>query len=200
MLRTREFYTMYVMFVLMVTGGLLVTANVGSITQSWGYTTAQLTLVATLSPLANGGARIFWGSVSDKLGRERTMVLTFGLQAICLLAVVMLGQTSVAWYITAIVLVYFTWGQIYSLFPATSGDYFGSRHATSNYALLYTAKGTAAFIILWLGPFLFEQTGSWTMGLYVSAAMALASAVMALQLRVLGARLKAAGSPATATA
>jgi OFA family oxalate/formate antiporter-like MFS transporter len=137
--------------------------------------------------------------VSDKLGRERTMVLTFGLQSICLLAVVMLGQTSVAWYITAIVLVYFTWGQMYSLFPATSGDYFGSRHATSNYAVLYTAKGTAAFIILWLGPFLFEQTGSWTMGLYVSAAMAFVSAVMALQLRVLGARLRSAGTPATAT-
>lgn len=199
-LRTREFYTMYVMFVLMVTGGLLVTANVGPITQSWGYTTAQLTLVATLSPLANGAARVFWGWASDKLGRERTMVLTFGLQAVFLLAVVTLGQTSVVWYITAIVLVYFTWGQIYALFPATSGDYFGSRYATANYAVLYTAKGTAAFIILWLGPFLFERTGSWTMGFYVSAAMALVSAVMALRLGAAGARLKAASAvPAAAT-
>ena len=198
-LRTREFYMMYVMFVLMVTGGLLVTANVGPITSSWGYTTAQLTLVATLSPLANGAARIFWGWASDKLGREQTMVLTFALQAICLLAVVMFGQTSVTWYITAIVLVYFTWGQIYSLFPATSGDYFGSKNATSNYAVLYTAKGTAAFLILWLGPFLFEQTGSWTTGLYVSAGMAVVAAVMALQLRVAGLRLKAAaGVPASA--
>ena len=198
-LRTREFYMMYVMFVLMVTGGLLVTANVGPITSSWGYTTAQLTLVATLSPLANGAARVFWGWASDKLGRERTMVLTFALQAICLLAVVMFGRTSVTWYITAIVLVYFTWGQIYSLFPATSGDYFGSRNATSNYAVLYTAKGTAAFLILWLGPFLFERTGSWTTGLYVSAGMAVVAAVMALQLRVAGARLKAAAAvPASA--
>lgn len=198
-LRTREFYTMYVMFVLMVTGGLLVTANVGPITRSWGYTTAQLTLVATLSPLANGAARIFWGWASDKLGREQTMVLTFALQALCLLAVVMFGQTSVTWYITAIVLVYFTWGQIYSLFPATSGDYFGSKNATSNYAVLYTAKGTAAFLILWLGPFLFEQTGNWTTGLYVSAGMAVVAAVMALQLRAAGLRLKAAAAvPASA--
>jgi len=198
-LRTREFYTMYVMFVLMVTGGLLVTANVGPITRSWGYTTAQLGLVATLSPLANGAARIFWGWASDKLGREPTMVLTFALQAICLLAVVVFGQTSITWYITAIVLVYFTWGQIYSLFPATSGDYFGSKNATSNYAVLYTAKGTAAFLILSLGPFLFEQTGSWTTGLYVSSGMALVAAVMALQLRAAGARLKAAAAvPAAA--
>jgi OFA family oxalate/formate antiporter-like MFS transporter len=190
---------MYVMFVLMVTGGLLVTANAGPITQSWGYTTAQLTLVATLSPLANGASRIFWGWASDKLGRERTMVLSFGLQAICLFLVVTFGQTSVTWFITAIVLVYFTWGQIYSLFPATSGDYFGSRNATSNYAVLYTAKGTAAFLILWLGPFLFEQTGSWAMGFYVSAGMALTAAVMALGLRASAARLKAASVPAAAT-
>jgi OFA family oxalate/formate antiporter-like MFS transporter len=198
-LRTPQFYTMYVMFVLMVTGGLLVTANAGPITQSWGYTTAQLTLVATLSPLANGASRIFWGWASDKLGRERTMVLSFGLQAICLFLVVTFGQTSVTWFITAIVLVYFTWGQIYSLFPATSGDYFGSRNATSNYAVLYTAKGTAAFLILWLGPFLFEQTGSWAMGFYVSAGMALTAAVMALGLRASAARLKAASVPAAAT-
>ena len=198
-LRTPQFYTMYVMFVLMVTGGLLVTANAGPITQSWGYTTAQLTLVATLSPLANGASRIFWGWASDKLGRERTMVLSFGLQAICLFLVVALGRTSVTWFITTIVLVYFTWGQIYSLFPATSGDYFGSKHATSNYAILYTAKGTAAFIILWLGPFLFEQTGSWAMGFYVSAAMALTSALMAFGLRASGARLKAASVPAPVT-
>jgi hypothetical protein len=94
--------------------------------------------------------------------------------------------------------VYFTWGQIYALFPATSGDYFGSAHATSNYAVLYTAKGTAAFLILWLGPFLFEQTGSWATGLYVSAGMAVVAAVMALQLRAAGARLKGAAVPAAA--
>jgi OFA family oxalate/formate antiporter-like MFS transporter len=198
-LRTPQFYWMYVMFVLMVTGGLLVTANAGPIANSWGYTTAQLTLAATLSPLANGASRIFWGWASDKLGRESTMVLSFGLQSICLFLVVTLGQTSVVWFITGLVLVYFTWGQIYALFPATSGDYFGSRNATANYAILYTAKGTAAFIILWLGPFLFQRTGSWTMGFYVSAVMALVSALMALRLRSAGARLKAASVPPAAT-
>src|SRR5688572_21493431 len=199
-LRTREFYTMYVMFVLMVTGGLLVTANVGPITRSWGYTTAQLGLVATLSPLANGAARIFWGWASDKLGREPTMVLTFALQAICLLAVVVFGQTSITWYITAIVLVYFTWGQIYSLFPATSGDYFGSRHATSNYAVLYSAKGVASIIGGWFGAFLYEQSGSWAMGFYGSALMALIAAGMAFGLRHAAAASKAKDATVAAAA
>jgi MFS transporter, OFA family, oxalate/formate antiporter len=192
MLRTPQFYMMYFMFVLMATGGLLVTANAGPIAASWGYSTAVLTMAATLSPLANGGARIFWGWASDKLGRESTMVLSFTLQAICLFLVVAAGQFSPAWFVASLILVYFTWGQIYSLFPATSGDYFGSRHATSNYAVLYTAKGVASIIGGWVGALLFEQFGSWTVGFYGSAIMALIAAVMALRLRAAAAVLNAA--------
>jgi OFA family oxalate/formate antiporter-like MFS transporter len=191
MLRTPQFYMMYVMFVLMATGGLLVTANAGPIARSWGYTTAVLTLAATLSPLANGGSRIFWGWASDRLGRETTMVVAFILQAICLFSVVALGQISAAWFIVTLVLVYFTWGEIYSLFPATSGDYFGSRYATSNYAVLYTAKGVAAIIGGWIGALLYEQSGSWAMGFYGSAIMALVAAGMAVSLRASAARAKA---------
>lgn len=183
MLRTPQFYTMYVMFVLMATGGLLVTANAGPMARSWGLSAAALTLAATLSPLANGAARVFWGWISDRLGRENTMILTFVLQAICLFLVVAIGQTSAAWFSFTLVLVYFTWGQIYSLFPATAGDYFGTRHATSNYAVLYTAKGTAAIIGGWFGAILFERSGSWTLGFYGSAVMALIAAGMAVALR-----------------
>jgi len=192
MLRTPQFYFMYVMFVLMATGGLLVTANAGPIARSWGYSAELLALAATLSPLANGGSRIFWGSVSDKLGRESTMMLSFLLQAMCLFLVVMFGQRSPAWFVTSLVLVYFTWGQIYSLFPATSGDYFGSRHATSNYAVLYTAKGVAAVLGGWIGAILAERSGSWALGFYGSALMALVAAVMAMRLRAAAAALKAA--------
>jgi OFA family oxalate/formate antiporter-like MFS transporter len=183
MLRTPQFYTMYGMFLLMSTGGLLVTANAGPMAQSWGITASALTLAATLSPLANGSARVFWGWASDRLGRENTMVFTFLLQAICLMLVVAVGHISGAWFAFSLVLVYFTWGQIYSLFPSTAGDYFGTRHATSNYAVLYTAKGAASIIGGWFGAFLYEQSGSWTIGIYGSAAMALVAAVMAIGLR-----------------
>ena len=186
---------MYLMFVLMATGGLLVTANAGPIARSWGYTTAVLTLAATLSPLANGASRIFWGWASDRLGRETTMVVAFFLQALCLFLVVAVGQISGAWLALTLVLVYFTWGEIYSLFPATSGDYFGTRHATSNYAVLYTAKGVAAILGGWVGALLYEQSGSWTMGFYGSALMALTAAAMAVGLRASAARAKAAAPP-----
>jgi MFS transporter, OFA family, oxalate/formate antiporter len=191
MLRTPQFYMMYVMFVLMATGGLLVTANAGPIARSWGYTTAALTLAATLSPLANGASRIFWGWASDRLGRETTMVIAFLLQAICLFLVVAVGQISGTWFALTLVLVYFTWGEIYSLFPATSGDYFGSRHATSNYAVLYTAKGVAAIIGGWIGALLYEQSGTWVTGFYGSAVMALIAAAMAVGLRAAALKAKA---------
>ena len=199
MLRTPQFYVMYAMFVLMATGGLLVTANAGSMASSWGLTTAALTLAATLSPLANGASRVFWGWASDRLGRENTMILTFVLQAVCLFMVVVVGRISGAWFAASLVAVYFTWGQIYSLFPATSADYFGTRHATSNYAVLYTAKGAAAVVGPWFGTILYEQTGSWSMGFYGSAVMALIAAVMAFGLRAATATAKAraAGIPAT---
>jgi MFS transporter, OFA family, oxalate/formate antiporter len=197
-LRSPRFYQMYVMFVLMATGGLLVTANAGPMARSWGLSAAALTWAATLSPLANGAARVFWGSTSDKLGRENTMILTFVLQAIALFLVVAVGSTSAVMFSVTLVLVYFTWGQIYSLFPATSGDYFGTRHATSNYAVLYTAKGTASIIGGWVGTMLYEQSGSWTTGFYGSAVMALIAAALAVNLK--SARASAAAATAAVPA
>jgi OFA family oxalate/formate antiporter-like MFS transporter len=196
-LRTTQFYVLYVAFVLMATGGLLVTANAGPMARSWGF---SITLAATLSPLANGTARIFWGWASDRVGRENTMIVTFVLQAICLVAVATLGHTSATWFVVSLIAVYFTWGQIYSLFPAMSGDYFGVRHATSNYAVLYTAKGVASIIGGYVGALLYERSGTWAMGFYGSAVMALIAAGLAYGLRhaLSTARAKAAKIPVTA--
>jgi OFA family oxalate/formate antiporter-like MFS transporter len=182
-LRTPQFYALYVAFVLMSTGGLLVTANAGPIARSWGLSAAALTLAATLSPLANGASRIFWGWASDRLGRENTMIVAFTLQAFFLYLAVTIGQQSAALFAFTLVMVYFTWGEIYSLFPATSGDYFGTRHATSNYAVLYTAKGTASIMGGWVAAMLYEQSGSWAVGFYGSAVMALVAAGIAFGLR-----------------
>jgi OFA family oxalate/formate antiporter-like MFS transporter len=183
MMRTPQFYAMYVAFFLMSIGGLLVTAQAGPIARTWGYSTGVLTLAASLSPLANGGSRIFWGWASDKIGRETAMIIAFILQAICLLLVLGLGQISGALFAFSLVLVYFTWGEIYSLFPATAGDYFGTRHATSNYGVLYTAKGVASIAGGYVGALLYEQFGTWSVGFYGSAALALVAAALAFGLR-----------------
>jgi OFA family oxalate/formate antiporter-like MFS transporter len=196
-LSTPRFYVMYIAFVLMATGGLLVTANAGPMARSWGF---SITLAATLSPLANGAARIFWGWASDRLGRENTMILTFVLQALCLVGVATVGHISSAWFAASLVAVYFTWGQIYSLFPSTSGDYFGTKHATSNYAVLYSAKGVASIIGGYMGALLYERSGSWAMGFYGSAVMALVAAVLAFGLRSANATAQAKAAKVAVTA
>ncbi|HEY3157819.1 MAG TPA: oxalate/formate MFS antiporter [Vicinamibacterales bacterium] len=193
MLKTPQFYMMYASFVMMATGFLLATANLAPIARSWGLTAAAVTLAATFSPLANGASRIFWGWASDRTGRENAMILAFTLNAACLVSVLKLGQLSGGWFAFSLVLVYFTGGQIYSLFPSTTADYFGTRHATSNYAVLYTAKGVAAFIGAWGGPLLFERFGSWDACFYGSAALALIAAALAFGLRISVAAPRAAG-------
>jgi hypothetical protein len=93
--------------------------------------------------------------------------------------------------VATLVAVYFTWGQIYSLFPSTSGDYFGTKHATSNYAVLYTAKGVASIIGGYVAALLFERSGSWAVGFYGSAVMAMVAAVLAYRLRTAQATARA---------
>ena len=189
---------MYVAFVLMATGGLLVTANAGPMARSWGF--SRLTLAATLSPLANGAARVFWGWASDRLGRENTMIFTFVLQALCLVASPTLGQSSSAWFVATLVAVYFTWGQIYSLFPSTSGDYFGTKHATSNYAVLYTAKGVASIIGGYVGAFSSSSPAAGRWASTGAPSMALVAAVLAYGLRASQATAKARTAKIPATA
>ena len=183
MLRTPHFYFLYVMFVMMSTGGLLVTAQAGPMAQSFGLPLAALTAALTLSPIANGTSRIFWGWVSDQIGREQTMALAFFLNAACLFLVLTLGRTSGVWFTVTLALTFFTWGEIFSLFPSTCADWFGSRHATSNYAFLYTAKGVASILAGGVAAVLYQQFGSWSAAFYGSAALALLAGMMAVGLR-----------------
>ena len=111
------------------------------------------------------------------------MIVAFSLQAICLLLVLTLGRLSPAFFIVTLVLVFFTCGEVFSLFPSTSADYFGTRNATSNYAWLYSAKGMASILGGYVAALLYERFGTWTACFYGSAALALIAAVMAAWLR-----------------
>ncbi|HML18770.1 MAG TPA: oxalate/formate MFS antiporter [Bryobacteraceae bacterium] len=183
MLRTPQFYMMFAMALMMGIGGLMATAQVGPMSKTLGYSAAILTLSLTINPLANGGGRLFWGWVSDLFGREQTMVAAFGLQALILLSVVTLGKTSPAMFVVTVALVFFTWGEVYSLFPSACADFFGAKNASSNYSFLYSAKGVASIMGGGLAAKLFEKTGSWDYGFYACAAMAFVTAFMALGLK-----------------
>ncbi len=199
MLRTPQFYVLFVMALMMGIGGLMVTAQVAPMAETLKIGTAALTLSLTLNPLANGGARIFWGWASDRLGRERTMLIAFFLQSVFLLGVVTVGNRSAASFIVMLVLVYFTWGEVYSLFPSLCADWFGSKNASSNYSFIYSAKGAASILGGGLAALLFEKTGSWNYGFYICSGLALLSAIMAWGLRSMPLPAKPASRTSSAT-
>ena len=199
MLRTPQFYVLYVMFVMMATGGLLVTANAGPIAALWGIPAAALAAAVSFNALANAGSRIFWGWVSDFIGRELTMGVAFFLQAVCLVLVLTVGRLSGTLFTVTLVLTFFTWGQVFSLFPSLVGDYFGTKSATENYGVMYTAKGVASIIAGGVAAQLFERFGSWSACFYGSAALALTASVIAFGLRATrSARAVPLGVPAPA--
>jgi len=178
---------------MMATGGLLVTANAGPMAASWHISVAALTIATSLNAAANGASRIFWGWISDRTGRELAMGVAFLLQAFCLLLTLTLGRISGVMFSITLVLTFFTWGEVFSLFPSLLADYYGARNATSNYGVLYSAKGVSSIIGGVVAATLYEQFGSWDACFYGSAALALIAAAMAFGLRASVAAPGAAG-------
>src|SRR5436190_13185513 len=150
------FWVMYLMFVLVGAGGLMATAQLAPIAKDFkidgipvslvGLTLPALTFALSIDRILNGVTRPFFGWVSDNIGRENTMFIAFGLEAIGIYALSMLGQDPVMFVILS-GLVFFAWGEIYSLFPSTCTDVYGVKYATTNAGLLYTAKGTASLLV-----------------------------------------------------
>lgn len=182
MLRTPQFYVLYLMMLAIGIGGLMATAQVAPVGRNFGVGAAAMTIALSLNPLGNGMARIGWGWVSDSFGRERTMALAFGLQAILLASVVTVGRMGDVWFVVTMALVFLTWGELYVLFPTVSADMFGARNAASNYAFLYSTKGVSSILAGGLAAKLFEGTGTWNYAFYGSACLALCSALGALGL------------------
>ncbi|MFE1597652.1 oxalate/formate MFS antiporter [Methylobacterium sp. ID0610] len=188
MVRTPIFWVMYAMFVMMAAGGLMATAQLGPIAKDFkiadvpvsllGITLPALTFAATLDRVLNGVTRPFFGWVSDHIGRENTMFLSFAIEGLGIYALSVFGSDPFA-FVLLTGLVFFAWGEIYSLFPATCGDTFGTKYAATNAGLLYTAKGTAALIVPYTS-LLTTWTGSWHAVFIAAAALNIIAALMAL--------------------
>jgi len=182
------FWVMYVMFVLVGAGGLMATAQLAPIATDFqiakipvsllGLTLPALTFALSIDRVLNGLTRPFFGWVSDHIGRENTMFISFGLEAVGIWALSQFGRDPALFVILSGV-VFFAWGEIYSLFPSTCTDVYGVKYATTNAGLLYTAKGTAALLVP-LANVLAAASGDWRAVFLVAALMNLAAAIMAL--------------------
>ena len=183
MLRTPQFYVLFLMMLMIGIGGLMATAQVAPVARNFKVGATALAVALSLNPLGNGISRFLWGRVSDSLGRERTMAVAFALQAIFLASVTTLGRQGDVWFVVTMALVFLTWGELYVLFPVVLADMFGARHAASNYSFLYITKGLSSILAGGLAAQLFEKTGTWNYAFYGSAALALCSALGAMGLR-----------------
>ena len=169
MLKTPAFYLLYVMMTMLAMGGLMATAQLGPIAKDFkvadssvsllGLTMAALPFALSLDRILNGVTRPFFGWVSDHIGRENTMFIAFGLEGVAIFLLITFAHVPVLFVIFS-GLTFFGWGEIYSLFPATCGDLFGRKFATTNYGLLYTAKGTASLLVP-IGSLIAGSSGNW---------------------------------------
>ena len=176
MLASPIFWILYVMFILVSASGLMVAAQVAIIAKDYGvsqtvlmFGATTLTVAGIIDNLANGGARPFFGWVSDQIGREYTMAIAFTAGGLAYWLLGTAGTTPWTFVICAAI-VFFTWGEIFSLFPSTCTDMFGPKYATTNTSLLYTAKGLSAFIVP-LANILKTYSGNWHTVFAVAAIM-----------------------------
>lgn len=156
MAETPQFWIMYVMMTMVATGGLMAVAQLNPMAVDFKVdkvpvsilwlSMPALTFALSADRLVNGLCRPFWGWVSDHIGREKTMALAFGLEA-CAIFVLIKFASNPLMFVVFSAFTFFGWGEIFSLFPALCGDFFGRKHATANYGFLYTAKGTASVLV-----------------------------------------------------
>jgi OFA family oxalate/formate antiporter-like MFS transporter len=167
MLRSSSFYLLYLMMTLVTASGLMLSAQLKPIAVSYGYDKfglfagfTVLTFTLSLNQVLNGSARPFFGWVSDRIGRYDTMAIVFVMEAIAIVALTLVVGRPF-WFIVTSALMFFAWGDIYSLFPAAIADIFGSKHATTNYGIQYTAKGLGSILAGPGAALLMAATGSW---------------------------------------
>lgn len=185
--RKPVFWVMYAMFVMVGAGGLMAVAQLAPIAKDFkiaevpvhivGLVLPALTFALAIDRVLNGITRPFFGWVSDYIGRELTMLIAFGLEAVGIMALYAFGRDPVA-FVVLTGLVFFAWGEIYSLFPSTCADTFGAKNAAANAGLLYTAKGTASLLVP-LSSVLVAATGNWHSVFITAAALNAIAALMA---------------------
>jgi OFA family oxalate/formate antiporter-like MFS transporter len=185
MLQNPIFWLLFVMMSMMSTSGLMVVSNVGPFANEYKVAQvlvlgmAALPLSLTLSRFTNGLTRPFFGWVSDHIGREMTMALAFSLE--CLAIVVLFAFIDrPALFVVLTGLVFFGWGEIFSLFPSTLTDTFGPQYAATNYGFLYIAQGVGSILGGPAAAFLKQSTGSWTAVFIVVAVLDALTALLAV--------------------
>jgi len=186
MAKTPVFWLTYVLFVAVAAGGLMATAQIGPIAKDYGFTKIPvsllgftlplLTMTLAIDNLVNGFTRPLCGFISDRLGRENTMLVVFMGEGVAMLGLMQFGHNPFAFMAFA-ALIFLCWGEIFSIFPALCADTFGVKNAAGNAGALYTAKGTAALLVPVAS--ILSAGGNWDRVFIFSAAISITAGVLA---------------------
>ncbi len=186
MLQSGSFYLLYLMMTLVTFSGLMVTAQLRPIAETYGFDNqilfagvTVLNLTVLLNQVLNGSARPFFGWVSDHLGRYDTMAMVFIMEAVAITALTLLVSHPI-WFVILSGLMFFAWGDIYSLFPAAIADIFGSKYATTNYGIQYTSKGVGSILAGPCAAWLMTASGSWAPVFWAAVACNVIAAALAV--------------------
>jgi OFA family oxalate/formate antiporter-like MFS transporter len=184
MLRTPIFWLMFVMMTMMSTAGLMVTSQIAAFTRDFGISNAivfglpLLPLALSVDRMTNGVTRPFFGWLSDRIGRENTMVIAFTLEGVAM-TLWLFTRSNPAAFVLMSGVVLFAWGEIFSLFPSTLTDTYGAKHATTNYGFLYMAQGIGSVLGGPVAALVHDASGSWLPVFAIIIAMNFATALLA---------------------
>jgi OFA family oxalate/formate antiporter-like MFS transporter len=187
MLRTPVFWLIYLIFVAVAAGGLMATAQLGPIAKDYGIANTPMLIFGTMLPLltltlsidnlANGFTRPLCGYISDRIGRENTMLVVFVGEGLALLGLNAYGHSAAGFLLFA-PLVFVFWGEIFSIFPSICADTFGAKYATANAGALYTAKGTAALLVPLAS--VLAKNHDWNSVFLIAASLSIAAALLSM--------------------
>jgi oxalate/formate antiporter len=186
MLKAPVFWLMFAMMTMVSTGGLMVIVQFAGFSRDFGigpkvlvFGLAALPLALTIDRITNGLTRPLFGALSDRIGRENTMAVAFLGEAAAVLALLAVRDTPVL-YVLMSGVVFFGWGEIFSLFPSTLTDTFGSEHATANYGFLYMAQGIGSVLGGPVAAAIHDASGSWMPVFGLIVGMDLVTGLLAL--------------------
>ncbi|HEX4214550.1 MAG TPA: OFA family MFS transporter [Candidatus Dormibacteraeota bacterium] len=182
MLRTWQCYVAWIGLTLITASGLMITAHIVDMsTTTLALGAAVGVAAATYSRIPNGVMRWIGGWISDRLGREICMFVSFCIMGLTLLAMTVTHNGAL--FIVEALVAMGTWGPLFSLYPALVGDYWGRANSGINYGIVYSGKAVGAVYAGYLAAFLFSLTGSWLLPFYIAAGSAILSGLIALCLR-----------------
>ena len=180
MLKAPQFCLIYLIFVGMGSGFILVTAQIKPFSQAYGLASNIVVFAITLASIANGLGRVVWGAISDKVGRERAMIADFLISAAAVALLPVLGRNPII-FTALTVIAMFTFGPIFAFFPPITADRFGTKYLATNYGIVYSAKGVGGIVGGWISSFIILFAG-WAFTFHAAAVLGVLSAVGALTL------------------